>query len=108
MLSPLTSGKAASKDSIRDAKNWIISQTPYANQIAELIKSRFVSFYRVFLPFAYVILRIELLPDFTQKLNLIYLINDVLHHSSHKRVEEGGPMDEFSLAFQVFVFLMLW
>lgn len=84
LLDPLTNtGKVANKDSIRAAKNFIVSQTMNASAIAVMVKNR-----------------IERTPDFTQKLNVIYLINDVLHHSSHKRVKEGGPMDEFTLAFE--------
>jgi hypothetical protein len=51
---------------------------------------------------SYVRGRIEKLTDFDKKLNIIYLLHDVLHHSSRER-SKTDTSDTFSEAFKPFL-----
>lgn len=53
------------QDSIKKGKDWIMSHPESASAIA-----------------AFVCARLEASPEFSPKLNMIYLVNDVLHHRS--------------------------
>jgi hypothetical protein len=70
------------KESIKTVKNWIVSRPLSARDTASFLKAR-----------------AERAKDFETKLNLIYLIHDVLHHTLRDRAP-GEFSDPFSSAFQ--------
>jgi hypothetical protein len=79
-LESLLEALQATKESIKEAKNWIMNRPTNAASIAETLRDH--------------VGRTE---HFENRLNVIYLINDVLHHSVRQRV---GESDEFSDALQ--------
>jgi hypothetical protein len=70
------------KESIKTVKNWIVQRPQAARDIASFLKAR-----------------TERAKDFDTKLNLVYLIHDVLHHTLRDRAP-GETSDAFSSAFQ--------
>jgi len=69
------------KDSIKESKTWIIERRDRAKQIADFVHAKF-----------------RRITAFDKKLNVIYLLHDLLHHSSRERAE-GETTDAFADAF---------
>jgi hypothetical protein len=69
------------KESIRNAKNWMLQRTDMAKEIASRIKSR-----------------VEHSRSFEDKLNVIYVLHDVLHHSCRNR--KANERDPWADAFE--------
>eukprot|EP01120_Amphizonella_sp_Union-15-10_P012438 TRINITY_DN5519_c0_g2_i1.p1 TRINITY_DN5519_c0_g2~~TRINITY_DN5519_c0_g2_i1.p1 ORF type:complete len:639 (+),score=147.82 TRINITY_DN5519_c0_g2_i1:61-1977(+) len=72
----------ATKDAIRGAKDFIMERSDKAKDIAAFLADR-----------------VKRSPDFDTKLNIIYVVNDVLYHSKKKRKEEIRT-DVFSFYFK--------
>eukprot|EP01130_Rhizamoeba_saxonica_P002573 TRINITY_DN12352_c0_g1_i1.p1 TRINITY_DN12352_c0_g1~~TRINITY_DN12352_c0_g1_i1.p1 ORF type:complete len:590 (+),score=152.23 TRINITY_DN12352_c0_g1_i1:53-1822(+) len=72
----------ATKESIRVGKDWIMERPQQALAIAQLITRR-----------------ISQAQIFQEKLNIVYLVNDVLHHSTKNR-SHPGETDTFCEAFK--------
>eukprot|EP01127_Copromyxa_protea_P012876 TRINITY_DN338_c0_g1_i2.p1 TRINITY_DN338_c0_g1~~TRINITY_DN338_c0_g1_i2.p1 ORF type:complete len:559 (-),score=121.77 TRINITY_DN338_c0_g1_i2:711-2387(-) len=77
------------KESIKKGKDFIMSLPAKASAVA-----------------AFMCQRLQQTPEWTAKLNIIYLTNDVLHHSSKQR-EQNAP-DVFCTAFKPFLAPMLY
>jgi hypothetical protein len=84
-LSHLIDTLIPTKDSIKAAKTWIMARPDRAKEIAAYVQSR-----------------VEKLTDFEKKLNIIYLLHDVLHHSSRERAKTDTS-DIFSESFQPYL-----
>jgi hypothetical protein len=87
-LRELLDNLVPTKDSIKVTKNYIMSQENRLREISAYMRNR-----------------IESAADFHTKLNIIYVINDILHHS----IRERGPnneQDAYSRAFEPHLFAM--
>jgi hypothetical protein len=86
-LAGLLDNLVPTKESIKVTKTWIMQRGNIAKDIASYIRAR-----------------VEKTNDFEQKLNVIYLIHDILHHSTRNRPQQGPTepitLDEFALAFE--------
>jgi len=81
-LNDLLDNLVPTKDAIKLAKNWIMARPNQSKEIAVSFRSR-----------------IEKANDFDQRLNMVYLIHDILHHSARNR-QPNETSDVFSEAFQ--------
>jgi len=81
-LGNLLDNLVPTKDSIRVTKTWIMQRPNMANEIASFIGEK-----------------IRDAKDLDSKIHAVYLIHDILHHSSNKR-KDNEQSDVFSEAFE--------
>jgi len=75
-LSQLIDTLVPTKDSIRTAKQWVVTHENLSHIVVDFIRKR-----------------MEGNVEFSVKLNILYLINDVLHHVARSKIEGGGGED---------------
>jgi len=90
-LSSILDTLVPTKESIKKGKDMIMARPDFASSIAHFMCRR-----------------VQQTPDFTAKLNIIYLANDVLHHSSKTRPEGEVAGDAFCDAFRDYLPAMLY
>jgi hypothetical protein len=89
-LSQLLDSLVPTKDAIKKGKDYIVSLGQTASAVAEFMCER-----------------LEKTPDWSAKLNIIYLTNEVLHHCVKLR-PSGASHDTFSEAFLPYLPAMLY
>jgi len=82
-LASLIDSLSPTKDSIKVTKNWIMQQPiNYIKDVASYIRTR-----------------VERDQDFEKKLNIIYLIHDILYHTFRNR-QNPNDLDDYARAFE--------
>jgi len=90
VLTSLLEELDGTKNPIKKAKDWTLAHWNQAAAVAAAMRSA-----------------LENYSVFAKKLNILYLINDILYHASMRRTSPGA-LDQLSEAFKLPIVFMMW